>query len=49
MLISFLLSLLQNLDRKLSNVTIYNVFDVLAIMRSFKKAGSQIGSLTPAH
>jgi hypothetical protein len=35
MLISFLLSLLQNLDSKLSNVTIHNAFNVLAITRLF--------------
>jgi hypothetical protein len=35
MLISFLLSLLQNLDSKLSKLTIHNAFDVLAIMRLF--------------
>jgi hypothetical protein len=35
MLISFLLSLLKNLDSKLSQVTIHNAFDVLAIMKLF--------------
>jgi hypothetical protein len=35
MLIIFLLSILQNLDSKLSNVTIHNSFDVLKIMRLF--------------
>jgi hypothetical protein len=35
MLISFLLSLLKNLDSKLSQVNIHNAFDVLAIMRLF--------------
>jgi hypothetical protein len=35
MLISFLLSILQNLDSKLSNVIIHNAFDVLKTMRLF--------------
>jgi hypothetical protein len=35
MLISFFLSLLQNLNSKLSNVAIHNAFDVLAIMSLF--------------
>ncbi len=42
MLISFLLSLLQNLDSKLSNVTIHNAFDVLAIMRFKKKINQKM-------
>jgi len=42
MLISFLLSLLQNLDSKLSNVTIHNAFHVLAIMRFLKKINQKM-------